>query len=142
MNRAQLESWTFALLRIVVGFLFLMHGGQKLFGWFGGVGQPLVLASQLGIAGILEFFGGILVMIGLFTRPAAFLLSGEMAVAFFTKHATHSIWPIVNHGEAAALYSFLFLFFAAHGAGAFSLDALLNRRVRFPMRHDVPVHGT
>lgn len=122
---------TRALLRIVTGLLFLQHGAQKLFGWFGGMGgsgATAALSTLPGIAGILEFYGGILVLVGLLTRPVAFLLAGEMAVAYFRSHAPHGFWPIENHGELAALYAFLFLFFAAHGAGSFSLDSLLFHR--------------
>ena len=128
---------TRALLRIVTGLLFLQHGAQKLFGWFGGMGgngATAALNTLPGIAGVLEFYGGLLILVGLLTRPVAFLLAGEMAVAYFRSHAPHGFWPIENRGELAALYSFLFLFFAAHGAGAFSLDSLLfhrqNHRVR------------
>jgi len=81
----------------------------------------------MGAAGIIEFFGGVLVLLGLFTRPAAFLMAGEMAAAYFMSHAPHGFWPIVNHGEAAALYCFIFLFYSAHGAGRFSLDAMMHR---------------
>jgi putative oxidoreductase len=122
---------TRALLRIVVGLLFLQHGGQKLFGWFGGLGgsgATAPLGSLMGVAGILEFYGGLLILLGLLTRPVAFLLAGEMAVAYFRQHSPHGFWPIVNHGEPAALYAFIFLFFAAHGAGALSLDSLLFHR--------------
>ena len=123
----RIRDVTITLLRIVTGLLFWEHGAQKLFGWLGGqpVGQ---LASQFGLAGILEFFGGILIILGLFTRPVAFLLSGEMALAYFQVHAPNGLWPIENRGEIVALYSFVFLFFAAHGAGPYSLDALIRRR--------------
>jgi putative oxidoreductase len=123
----RIRDVTITLLRIVAGLLFWEHGAQKLFGWFGGqpVGQ---LLSQFGLAGILEFFGGILIILGLFTRPVAFLLAGEMAVAYFQVHAPNGLWPIMNRGEIVALYSFVFLFFAAHGAGPYSLDALFHRR--------------
>jgi putative oxidoreductase len=131
MNLVQPMKTTHVLLRIVAGFLFLHHGGQKLFGWFGGVGGDpggtVAIISQMGLAGILEFYGGIAIVLGLLTRPVAFLLAGEMAVAYFKAHQSHGTWPIQNHGESAVLFSFIFLFLAAHGAGAWSLDALIRR---------------
>ena len=126
---------THVLLRIVAGLLFFHHGGQKLFGWFGGTngnGETVALASLMGLAAVLEFFGGLAVLLGLFTRPVAFLLAGEMAVAYFMSHQPRGIWPIQNHGESAVLFAFIFLFLAAHGAGGFSLDSALfghRRRV-------------
>jgi putative oxidoreductase len=125
MNKAK-EAATF-LLRVVSGLLFLQAGGVKLFNWFGGVpaqfgGKPALL-SQAGIGGMLEFFGGLLVLLGLFTRPVAFVLSGEMAVAYFQFHQPHGLWPAQNQGGEAVLFCFIFLLFAAHGAGAWSLDA-------------------
>ncbi|HET9982319.1 MAG TPA: DoxX family protein [Longimicrobiales bacterium] len=120
---------TYTLLRVVAGLLFAQHGAQKLFGWFGGQ-QVTDLLSQLGIAGVLEFVGGLLIAIGLFTRPVAFVVAGEMAVAYFLQHASHGFWPILNRGEPAVLYCFIFLFFAAHGAGPYSLDAFLYARRR------------
>ena len=134
MNMARVTLMTHALLRIVAGLMILQHGGQKLFGWFGGSGGPsggtVQLMSLMGLGGIIEFFGGVMVALGLGTRLAAFLLSGEMAVAYFTAHQPHGTWPIQNHGEPAVLYCFIFLFFAAHGAGAFGLDALRHRKSR------------
>jgi putative oxidoreductase len=131
MNTSRIAQATHVLLRIVAGLLFLEHGAQKLFGWFGGFGgQPgatAPLSSLLGVAGVLEFFGGLLIVLGLFTRPIAFLLAGEMAVAYFKQHAPSGFWPIENHGELAALYAFVFLFLAAHGSGGASVDALLSR---------------
>lgn len=121
---------THVLLRVVAGFLFLQHGGQKLFGWYGGVGGPAggALPPLIMVAGLLEVVGGLAVMLGLFTRPAAFLLSGEMAVAYFMAHLPKGPLPLQNQGEAAALFSFIFLFIAGNGAGGFSLDALLRDR--------------
>ena len=120
---------THVLLRIVAGFLFMQHGGQKLFGWYGGMGGPegSPLPPMMMVAGVLEVFGGLAVVLGLFTRPVAFLLSGEMAVAYFTAHFPNGPLPLQNHGEAAALFSFIFLFLAGNGAGGFSLDAMLRR---------------
>jgi putative oxidoreductase len=117
---------TVALLRIVTGLLFIQHGVQKLFGWLGGFGgQPggtAELFSLMGLAGVLETFGGLLIVLGLFTRPVAFLLAGEMAAAYFMAHAPNGLFPAQNGGELAALYAFIFLFFSAHGAGPFSID--------------------
>jgi putative oxidoreductase len=127
-NRA--KQMAFFLLRIVSGFLFLQAGGMKLFGWFGGVpGMKTVpLLTELGVAGVLEFFGGTAIFLGLFTRPVAFILSGEMAVAYWQVHAPQAPWPIVNQGMPAILFCFIFLFFAANGAGGWSLDAWLRHR--------------
>ena len=127
-------NWTprlLSVLRVIVGFLFMMHGAQKLFGFLappGAPGPPLM--SQMGIAGVLEFFGGILFLLGLFTRPVAFILSGMMAVAYFQAHAPQGFWPLQNRGELAVLYCFLFLFFAVAGGGEWSLDRLLRREGR------------
>lgn len=114
------------LLRIFTGFLFIPHGAQKLFGWFGGFGgtpgNTAELFSMIGLAGALEFFGGILVMVGFFTRPTAFILSGLMAVAYWMAHGTSAFLPFINRGEMAVLYCFVFLFLAASGGGKFSLD--------------------
>ncbi len=121
------------LLRIVVALLFMQHGAQKLFGVLGGAGPgggSVELFSQMGLAGVLEFFGGALLALGLFTAPVAFILAGQMAVAYFMAHAPQGFWPIQNRGELAALFSFVFLFFAAAGPGRFSLDGLLLRRTR------------
>jgi putative oxidoreductase len=118
----------YALLRIVAGFLFACHGAQKLFGVLGGTVVPI--ASQRGAAGIIELVCGTLIALGLFTGYAAFVASGEMAVAYFKAHAPQSAWPIVNRGELAALYSFLFLYMAARGTGAFGVDTLIGRKGR------------
>lgn len=113
----------YALLRIVAGLLFAMHGSQKLFGIPGD--QPgMPLASMMGFAGIVEFVGGLLIAFGLFTSIAAFIASGQMAVAYFMAHASKGSLPILNQGELAVLYCFLFLYIAAHGAGIWSIDAL------------------
>jgi putative oxidoreductase len=131
---ARFRQLTHVLLRIVVGVLFMQHGGQKLYGWFGGMGGPpgtsLPLNSLMGVAGLLEFYGGLAIALGFLTRPVAFLLSGEMAVAYFKSHFPHGLWPLQNHGEVAVLYAFVFLFFSAHGAGGFSVDSLLFNRHR------------
>jgi putative oxidoreductase len=120
---------TYALLRIVAGFLFSLHGAQKVFGCFGGPGgdgQGVPLASQMGVAGLIELVCGVLILVGLLTAWAAFLASGEMAVAYFMAHAPQGFWPILNGGELAALYAFLFLFIAARGSGKLSLDGALG----------------
>ena len=116
-----------SLLRMVAGLMFAQHGAQKLFGWLGGE-QVANVMSMMGIAGILEFFGGILIILGLFTRPVAFLLSGEMAVAYFMAHFPRAFWPAENGGEPAVLFCFIFLYFAAAGAGRWSIDDAIGRR--------------
>jgi putative oxidoreductase len=119
------------LLRVIVGLLFMQHGAQKLFGLFGGLGGNGASAPFLQLmwfAGVLEFFGGLCIFLGLFTRPIAFLLSGEMTVAYFTGHAPRGFWPILNHGELAVLFCFVFLFLAVAGGGQFSLDKLIYKR--------------
>ena len=115
------EQETYALLRIVTGFLFLWHGMEKLFG-FPEPMPPGVPAFIIWVAGPLEFFGGILVMIGLFTSPVAFVLSGQMAFAYWMGHGTHALLPVVNKGEIAVLYCFVYLFISARGAGIWSVD--------------------
>jgi putative oxidoreductase len=120
------EPTAYALLRIVAGFLFAFHGAQKLLGLFGG--QRVALASLPGAAGIIEFFGGLLVAIGLFTSPVAFICSGEMAYAYFMVHQPRGTWPIQNGGELAALYAFIFLFVAARGSGSLSADGGIRGR--------------
>lgn len=114
-----------SVLRIVAAFLFMQHGGQKLFG-FPAAGPPSLSPLTM-TAGILEVFGGLLLLVGLFTRPIAFLLSGMMAVAYFMQHAPGGFWPLVNRGELAALYCFVFLYLAAAGGGPWSLDQMIGR---------------
>lgn len=127
LHNPSTARFTHAALRIVTGLLFMQHGAQKLFGILGGVdghGATVQLATLAGVAGVLEFFGGLLVVIGLFTRIAAFLLAGEMAYAYWMVHVAHGgPIPIVNHGEFAALLCFVFLFLAFNGAGPASVDA-------------------
>jgi len=116
------------VLRIVTGLMFLMHGSVKLFGVPAMEGMGKVeLMSLYGFAGVLEFVGGLLLLFGLFTRPVAFVLSGEMAFAYFMGHASQGALPIQNHGELAVQWCFLFLYFWAAGPGAFSLDAMRRR---------------
>ena len=118
----------YAALRLVAGFLFACHGAQKLFGVLGGQAE---LSDPEGLAaGIIEFVGGSTIALGLLSSYAAFVASGEMAVAYFKAHAPRGFWPITNHGELAALYSFLFLFIAARGSGRYSVDTLLFKRSR------------
>jgi putative oxidoreductase len=138
MNRA--VQATYFLLRVVAGLLFIQTGGLILFGWFGGMpGHPGAppLMSQTGIGGVLEFLGGIAIVLGLGTRPVAFLLSGMMAVAYWQFHAPNGPWPVQNQGMPAILFCFLFLYMAARGAGDWSLDALLRRK-----RGTVPSAGS
>ena len=134
MNMDRAKSITLFLLRVVSGLLFLQAGGMKLFDWFGGVpplfgGHPHFM-SQTWIGGALELYGGVAILLGLFTRPVAFILSGEMAVAYFQFHQPRGFWPIQNHGEPAVLLCFIFLLLAAHGAGKWSLDTLLRGKGR------------
>lgn len=114
-----------SILRIVVGFLFMQHGAEKLFGALGGT--SVALFSLMGVAGVLEFFGGLMVLIGLLTRPVAFILSGEMAFAYFIAHVHASVWPILNGGGMAVMFCFTFLYLSAAGAGPWSMDRLLHR---------------
>jgi putative oxidoreductase len=118
------------VLRVLSSFLLMVHGGQKLFGWLGGMGgqgQVAHFPELPWFAGVIEFFGGGLVLLGLFTRPVAFLISGEMAVAYFKVHAPMAFWPTQNHGEPAALFCFIFFAIAALGPGPWSLDRAWRR---------------
>jgi putative oxidoreductase len=112
-----------SVMRIVVALLFMQYGAKILFGFLAppeAVTPPLL--SLMGLAGVLEFFGGLLVVLGLFTRPAAFILSGQMAVAYFMVHAPNGFWPLQNKGDLAMLWSFVFLYLAVAGGGEWSLD--------------------
>jgi len=128
------ELWTpraLAVLRIVTGYLFLLHGSAKLLGFPHGAGSGTVsLMSLIGAAGLLELIGGALIVVGLWVRPTAFVLSGEMAVAYFAAHASPAtvLFPLLNRGDAAVLYCFVFLFLAAAGGGAWGLDAVRRAR--------------
>ena len=131
---SKMSSWSaqwapqlLSVLRIITAFLFMEHGTMKLFGFPAPMGN-ISLFSLMGFAGVLEVFGGLLILIGLFTRPVAFLLSGEMAFAYFMAHAPQSFWPVLNHGEAAVFYCFAFLYLAAAGAGPWSADHVLCQR--------------
>lgn len=119
-------------MRIGVAFAYWTHGGQKVLGWFGGFGPDggtADMMTRFGIAGSIELVGGLLVMIGLFTRPVAFIVAGEMAVAYWWIHFSRGgLWHWANGGELALIYCFVFLFIAAAGPGAFSVDGWLKRR--------------
>ena len=132
-------TWTpriLSVLRLIVAFLLIAHGAQKLFGFLAPPGmQGPALLSQIGIGGLLEFFGGGLLLIGLFTRPVAFILSGMMAVAYFQMHAPGGFWPLQNKGELAVLYCFVFLFISVAGGGEWSVDRLW-RRDATPLKAD------
>lgn len=119
------SPYLLSVMRIVTGLLFMQHGAQKLFGLLGG--HQVELLSLYGLAGVLEFFGGLLVVIGFLTRPVAFILSGEMAFAYFMAHAQHSAWPILNHGGLAVMFCFVFLYLSAAGAGVLSVDHARRR---------------
>jgi putative oxidoreductase len=119
-----------SILRFAIALLFMQHGGQKLLGYPPGGHKFEHLADLLtlpGLSGILELLGGALVFVGFLTRPVAFILSGEMAVAYFKAHAPGGFWPVVNHGELAVVYCFVFLYFAGAGAGPLSVDGLLKK---------------
>lgn len=126
-----LEPRALSLLRIIAGFTFSLHGFQKLFGFFGGMsghGATAAFGSLLWTAGVLEALGGVLLVLGLFTRPVALVLCGEMAVAYFRSHRPSGLWPILNGGELAILYCFIFLYLVMAGAGPVSLDRLIRRK--------------
>ena len=123
-------------LRIAAGITYFAHGAAKIFGWFGGMGPngTVDYATRFGAAGFIEVIAGAFLIVGLATRPMAFIASGEMAVAYFWIHVGGSgqLWWWQNHGELPILYCFIWLLFAARGAGPFSLDAWLSRRSRRP----------
>ncbi len=122
----RLESIVLNVLRIVSGFLFMQHGAAKLWGWFDGTVREFPELTFF--AGVIEFFGGILIMLGVGTRAVAFLASGTMAFAYFMVHAPRDFWPYVNGGTSAALYCFIFLYLVVRGGGGFSVDGLLAAR--------------
>jgi putative oxidoreductase len=126
-----LEPYARSVLRVVVGFTFSLHGMQKLlgfFGGFGGKGATAPFGSLFWFAGGLELIGGLLILVGLFTSPVAFILCGEMAVAYFKAHLPHGFNPLLNHGELAVLYCFIFLYLCTAGAGPLSLDSLIWKK--------------
>ncbi len=125
------SPYLYAVMRVVVGFLFACHGAQKLFGVLGGVGSPpgasVPLFSLMGLAGIIEFFGGLLIAVGWLAGYVALIASGEMAVAYFMNHFPRGFWPIMNRGELAVLYCFVFLYIASRGAGRWSLASAFDK---------------
>ena len=127
------RSWApyfLSILRIMAAFAFFQYGTAKLFAWPGGLmpnGATAPLASLIGVAGMLETAGGLLLLAGLFTRPVAFLLSGEMAYAYFTGHMVRGFWSVLNQGTPALLFCFIWLYISAAGPGPWSIDALLRR---------------
>ena len=123
---SRLAPHLLSVLRIVAAFTFMAHGTQKLFG-FPAAGPQFPMLSLLGAAGLIETFGGLLMLLGLFARPVAFILSGQMAAAYFLQHAPRGTWPLVNGGELAVLYCFLWLYFCAAGPGPWSVDGLRRR---------------
>ncbi len=123
-GRSRFVEIAYALLRFFAGAMYACHGAQKLFGSFGG---QVAEAPMMKVAGVIEFGGGVLMAVGLLTSVAAFLASGQMAAAYFMAHAPQGFWPIVNKGELAVVYAFLFLFICARGGGPYSLDAVLRR---------------
>ena len=133
MNRSSLVSrwrsstpYLLSVVRIVAAFLFMQFGTAKLFAFPGPImpdGSTVAVASLVGVAAVLEAFGGLLLLVGLFTRPVAFLLSGEMAFAYFMGHAPQGFWPVLNQGTDAVFFAFLFLYLSSAGPGPWSLDA-------------------
>ena len=121
------SSCLYATLRIIAGLMFALHGSQKLFAWPGGSAR-VQLGSLMGFAGLVELIGGLLIAFGLLTSYAAFIASGEMAVAYFKAHAPQGAFPLLNRGELAVIYCFLFLYIASQGAGGWSLDAIMRRK--------------
>ena len=131
MRNDDWQGYARSVLRVIAGVLFSLHGYQKLLGLFGGMGGQGATAhiwSELWVAGVLETAGGALLILGLFTRPVAFLLCGEMAVAYFHHHLPRGFWPILNGGELAVLYCFIFLYLVAAGPGSISLDRLVRHK--------------
>lgn len=126
------SSFAYALLRIITGLLFTCHGGQKILGMFGAPHGAPGFGSFMWFGGMIELIGGLLVAVGLFGGYAAFLCSGQMAIAYFMAHAKAGFFPIVNGGELAVIYCFVFLYIAFHGSGILSFDHLLNRSTHEP----------
>jgi len=122
---SNLQDFVLAITRVVFAFLFACHGAMKLFGAFGG--HPMLHNPLMLTAGILEFGGGLLIALGFLTRPVAFVLCGEMAVAYFKAHFPGGFWPILNHGELAVVYCFFFLYLMVRGAGALSVDGVRGK---------------
>ena len=122
VNAGRFAPYVLSLLRIATAIVFMPHGTQKLFYVPNAPHPPLPMFSQIWFAGVLEVFGGALMLLGLFSRPVAFVLAGEMAYAYFTQHARRGFWPLTNGGELAVLYCFIWLYIAAAGPGPISLD--------------------
>jgi putative oxidoreductase len=126
----QYSPYLYAVMRIVVGFLFACHGAQKLFGVLGGFGPSggtAPLFSLMGLAGVIEVFGGLCIMLGWLTGSVAFIASGEMAAAYFMAHYPRSFWPILNGGESVVLFCFIFLYMASVGSGVWSIDRAIGK---------------
>lgn len=128
LSREQALNITILLVRISAAVIFICAGGLKIFGWFGGMPAGMSVPPLLVAAGIIEVVGGTAIALGLFTRPVAFILSGEMAFAYFMGHFPNGFFPIQNHGEAAFLLCFIYLFLSAYGAGRWSLDHSIRRK--------------
>ena len=128
LNPSRFAPYLQSMLRIAAAAIFIPHGTQKLFYFPNAPHPPLAWFSLIWFAGVLEAFGGALMLLGLFSRPVAFLLAGEMAVAYFHEHLPRGPWPILNDGELAVLFCFIWLFFAAAGPGPWSLDAIVRKR--------------
>ena len=128
LNPARFAPYVQSLLRVAAAAIFIPHGTQKLLGFPLAFPGPVTMFSQMWVAGVLELVGGTLMLFGLFTRPVAFLLSGEMAVAYYLAHFPRGAWPIVNGGELAVLFCFIWLFFATAGPGPWSVDAIVRRK--------------
>jgi putative oxidoreductase len=126
LTRGSFADISLSLLRAVTGFLFFQHGAQKVFGLLGGEARELF--SLMWVTGLLEFFGGLAILAGLYTRPVAFVLSGLMAVAYFWRHMPGGFWTIENRGELAMLYCFVFFFLFAIGGGSYSVDTWLRKK--------------
>lgn len=127
LSLAPCSSCLLSVLRIISGLLMMQHGGQKVLGFPAPSRSPFDLMSMSGVAGILELVGGFLLAIGLFTRPTAFILSGLMAFAYFIAHGSKGFWPMLNGGELAVLYCFVYLYLAAAGGGKFGVDAMMGK---------------
>jgi putative oxidoreductase len=124
------SPYIYAVMRIVIGFLFACHGAQKLLGVLGGFGpsgETAPLFSMMGLAGVIEFFGGLLIILGWQTGYAAFIASGQMAAAYFMAHHPRGFWPILNDGEPAVLFCFVFLYIASKGGGLWSIDRMRSQ---------------
>jgi putative oxidoreductase len=128
VSLARFAPYILSLLRVATAIVFIPHGTQKLFYIPNAPHPPLPMFSQIWFAGVLEVFGGALMLLGLFSRPVAFLLAGEMAVAYFQEHAPHGWLPILNEGELAVLCCFIWLYISAAGPGPWSLDAIVRKR--------------